>query len=102
MVSLESHKHTATVIRYETRVVNFESETCQISINKLSQTLLLYSSMKLPRASRNRLSGRILQFMLYTVHGASYLYISLRLPGGGSPVPTGMDIAHTTRNSRIT
>jgi len=36
-------------------------------------TLLLYSSMKLPSAKRNRLSGRTLQFMLYTVHGASYL-----------------------------
>ncbi|TNN46767.1 hypothetical protein EYF80_043052 [Liparis tanakae] len=36
-------------------------------------TLLLYSSTKLPSARRNRLSGRTLQFMAYTVHGASYL-----------------------------
>ena len=48
-------------------------------------TLLLYSSTKLPRANLKRLSGRIDQFMLYTVHGASYLYISLRFPGGGGP-----------------
>ena len=47
-------------------------------------TLLLYSSTKLPRASRNLLSGLILQFILYTVQGASYLYISFLLPGGGA------------------
>lgn len=36
-------------------------------------TLLLYSSMKLPNASRNRLSGRTLQFIEYSGHGARYL-----------------------------
>lgn len=43
-------------------------------------TLLLYSSMKLPNASRKRLSGRTLQFIEYNGHGAKYLYISLRFP----------------------
>ncbi len=36
-------------------------------------TLLLYSSTKLPTAKRNLLSGLTLQFILYNVHGASYL-----------------------------
>ena len=44
-------------------------------------TLLLYSSMKLPKANLKRLSDRTLQFILYTVQGASYLYISFLLGG---------------------
>uniref|UniRef100_A0A1B0A2Y4 Uncharacterized protein n=1 Tax=Glossina pallidipes TaxID=7398 RepID=A0A1B0A2Y4_GLOPL len=36
-------------------------------------TLLLYSSIKLPNAKRNRLSGRTLQFIEYNGHGAKYL-----------------------------
>ena len=78
--------------------------TCQSICSltdKTKLTLLLYSSTKLPRANLNRLSGLILQFMLYNVHGASYLYISFLFPGGGAeepPVAEGKAILTATQS----
>ena len=56
------------------------------------QTLLLYSSTNEPRANRNLLSGLTDQFILYTVHGASYLYISFRFAPPPPPAPPAFPI----------
>ena len=77
---LESGIHIILVVGYGWSKVLLALNSLVSSSRLIICTLLLYSSTKLPRANRKRLSGRTLQFIEYKGHGATYLYISFRLP----------------------